>query len=56
MIKRGLKVTKVTPELEAEWRATAEGVYPKIRGTLVPADVFDKILSVIKEFRASSAK
>ncbi len=56
MEKRGLKVTKVTPEVEAEWRATAEAVYPKIRGTLVPADIFDRILSVIKEFRASRAK
>lgn len=52
MEQRGLKVTKVTPELEAEWRATAETVYPKIRGKLVPEDVFDETLRLIHEYRS----
>ena len=53
MEKRGLKVTKVTPEIEAEWRAVAEAVYPKIRGKLVPADIFDETLRLLAECRAA---
>lgn len=53
MEKRGLKVTKVTPEIEAEWRKAAEGVYPKIRGTLVPEDIFDQAIKLIEEYRAA---
>ena len=56
MEKRGLKVTKMTPELEAEWRTVAEGSYPKIRGKLVSEDVFDKALGLIKECRAAKGK
>jgi len=44
-------VTQATPEIEAEWRTTAEGVYPKIRGKIVPAEVFDEALRLIKEYR-----
>ena len=51
MEKRGLKVTKVTPEIENEWRTAAEAVYPKIRGKLVPEDVFDATLRLLKEYR-----
>lgn len=56
MEKRGLKVTRPTPELEAEWRATAEKAYPKIRGTLVPADVFDQTLAAIREYREKAGR
>ena len=56
MEKRGLKVTRVTPEIEAAWRAEAEAVYPKIRGKLVPADVFDEALRFIREYRANQGK
>ena len=53
MEKRGLKVTRVTPEIEAEWRAMGESVYPQVRGRVVPADVFDQALKFIKEYRAT---
>jgi TRAP-type C4-dicarboxylate transport system substrate-binding protein len=53
MAKRGLNVTRMTPELEAEWRRAAEEVYPRIRGKLVPADVFDEVLRFIREYRAA---
>lgn len=56
MVKRGLTVTKVTPEVEAEWRATAESVYPKVRGSLVPTDIFDETLKLIAEYRKANAK
>lgn len=55
MAKRGLTVTRMTPELETEWRATAEAVYPRIRGKLVPEDIFDMALRLIRECRAQPA-
>jgi TRAP-type C4-dicarboxylate transport system substrate-binding protein len=56
MVKRGLTVTTLTPEAESEWRATAELVYPKIRGGMVPADVFDEAQRLLKEYRQTEAK
>jgi TRAP-type C4-dicarboxylate transport system substrate-binding protein len=52
MKKRGLIVHAVTPEIEAEWRKMSEGVYPKIRGNLVPADVFDEVSKLLAEYRS----
>ena len=55
MQKRGLTVHHVTPEIEAEWRKWAEGVYPKIRGGLVPAEEFDEVERMLQEYRKSAA-
>ncbi len=52
MQKRGLNVIIPTPEVEAEWRAAAEAAYPRIRGRLVPADMFDEALRLVREYRA----
>jgi TRAP-type C4-dicarboxylate transport system substrate-binding protein len=54
MQKRGLTVHHVTPEIEAEWRKWAEGVYPKIRGGLVPAEEFDEVERMLREYRKSA--
>ena len=51
MQKRGLKVTQMTPAAEAEWRTLFDGVYPKIRGDLVPADIFDEVQRLLREYR-----
>jgi len=51
MQKRGLKTTQLTPAAEAEWRALFDGVYPKIRGSMVPADVFDEVQRLLREYR-----
>jgi TRAP-type C4-dicarboxylate transport system substrate-binding protein len=56
MVKRGLKVHTVTPEIEAEWRRTAEEVYPKIRGNMVPADMFDRVQKLLASYRAGKGK
>ena len=55
MHKRGLEVHHVTPEIEAEWRTMAEGIYPKIRGGMVPADEFDEVERLLREYRTSAA-
>jgi TRAP-type C4-dicarboxylate transport system substrate-binding protein len=52
MVKRGLVVHPVTPDVLAEWRKAAESAYPKIRGTLVPAEMFDEAVRLTREYRA----
>lgn len=52
MVKRGLKVTPVPPELEAQWMARTETFYPRIRGDVVPPDLFDEVMRLVKEYRA----
>jgi len=55
MKKRGLQVHTVPPDLEIEWRKYAESVYPKVRGSMVPADVFDRTINLVNEYRAQPA-
>jgi TRAP-type C4-dicarboxylate transport system substrate-binding protein len=56
MIKRGLIVNKLSPETEPEWRAAAEKVYPMIRGSLVPGEVFDEAMRLLKDYRQNGGK
>jgi len=53
MRKRGLKVHPLTPELEAEWDRVVEQAWPKIRGTVVPTDIFDEVMGDLKAYRAA---
>ena len=53
MKEKGLTVHSVTPQLEAEWRKVSESFYPKIRGKLVPEDIFAEVEKLVKEYRAS---
>lgn len=53
MKKRGLKVTTPTPEVEAVWRKTCENAYPSIRGSIVPAEMFDQVQKLLEEYRKS---
>jgi TRAP-type C4-dicarboxylate transport system substrate-binding protein len=55
MRKRGLTVHAASPEVEAAWRKVAEDVYPKIRGAIVPAEMFDEVIRLLQEFRKASA-
>jgi TRAP-type C4-dicarboxylate transport system substrate-binding protein len=54
MVKRGLVVQKVSPEVEAEWCAIIDKVQGQIRGKIVPADMFDEAQRLLKEYRALS--
>lgn len=56
MVLRGLKVHKPTAAIEAEWRSAAAAVWPKIRGSIVPAKFFDDVQRLLAEYRASSGK
>jgi TRAP-type C4-dicarboxylate transport system substrate-binding protein len=52
MQKRGLQVHKLTPAAAAAWQKVAENAYPKIRGSLVPADLFDEVQQLLADYRA----
>jgi TRAP-type C4-dicarboxylate transport system substrate-binding protein len=54
MVKRGLKVQPLTPEADAEWRAVIDKLTDRIRGKIVPADMFDEAQRALKEFRSTS--
>src|SRR5262245_16586865 len=50
--KWGVEVHPVSPQIDQEWRTFAEGIYPRIRGTMVPADMFDRTKQLVDEYRA----
>jgi TRAP-type C4-dicarboxylate transport system substrate-binding protein len=56
MRRRGLTVVPLTPAAEAEWRTLCEGLYPQVRGRIVPADIFDEVVRMLAEYRASRAR
>ena len=56
MKKRGLIVHDVTPEVEAQFRVVAEKLYPDFRGRIVPADIFDEVVRLVREGRAAGGK
>ena len=51
MKKRGMEVHVATAAEEAEWRKIAEGVYPTVRGGIVPADMFDRVQQLLAQYR-----
>lgn len=53
MKKRGLIVHTPTPQIVAAWHAFAEQIYPRIRGDIVPAELFDRVRMHLAEFRAA---
>jgi TRAP-type C4-dicarboxylate transport system substrate-binding protein len=51
MQKRGLVVVPVDAKAESLWRATAEGVYDRMRGKIIPAEAFDEARRLLGDFR-----
>ena len=39
-----------------EWDALAASLYPRIRGSMVPADTFDEVVAHLKAYRGSVGK
>jgi TRAP-type transport system periplasmic protein len=56
MKKRGLTVNTPNAAQMKEWNDLAESLYPRIRGTMVPAETFDEVMAHLKTFRAGQAK
>src|SRR5579864_7769553 len=55
MRKRGLQVHTAPPEAQSEWQQLVSAAWPRIRGGMVPADVFDLVQRTLAEFRAGRA-
>ena len=56
MQKRRLQVVQVDAETLADWRKQAEGVYPKLRGSMISANLFDEVQRLRDEYRAGKAR
>ncbi|MEI7785466.1 MAG: TRAP transporter substrate-binding protein DctP [Betaproteobacteria bacterium] len=56
MQKRGLIVSTPNAEQMREWNELAEKLYPRIRGTMVPAQTFDEVMGHLKAYRSGKAK
>ena len=56
MKKRGLVVNHPSPEQMREWDELANKLYPRIRGTMVPAETFDEVFMYLKAYRAGKGK
>lgn len=50
----GLQVHSVPPEAFAEWERDISATYSVIRGGLVPEDMFDEVMRLRDEYRASN--
>jgi TRAP-type C4-dicarboxylate transport system substrate-binding protein len=46
-----LEITTLDPAALAEWRKQAEAVYPKMKGKMVPADLFEEVQRLRDEYR-----
>jgi TRAP-type C4-dicarboxylate transport system substrate-binding protein len=51
MRKRGLNVVPVDANTRKLWLETAEGLYPEIRGKIVPAEAFDEAMKYRDAYR-----
>jgi hypothetical protein len=51
-----LNVIRVDAAVTAEWRKDVESVYPKIRGKIVPDDLFDEVKRLRDEYRGQHPK
>jgi len=56
MKKRGLNVVPVDARARALWLETAQSLYPRIRGKIVPAEAFDMALRFRDEYRKQTDK
>lgn len=48
---RGLKVMTPTPEIERAWQDLARKAWPRVRGGMVPAEMFDRVEQLLAEYR-----
>jgi len=51
----GLQTHEVDSELQGRWQNIANDAYPIIRDGTVPADIFDDVLVLLKNYRAQRA-
>lgn len=54
MQRRGLTVIDLEPSVKELWRTEARKAYPKLRGTIIPEDIFDMTIKVLDELQSTS--
>lgn len=52
MKQRGLEVVEVDEATQAQWEKLVEDAYPRIRGSVIPADAFDEAQRHLREYRS----
>jgi TRAP-type C4-dicarboxylate transport system substrate-binding protein len=52
MVRNGLKIHKVPPDVQARWRKMVEDIHPRVRGGIMPAEAFDAVKKYRDEYRA----
>ncbi len=55
MQERGLIVHQPTPEVEQQWQDLIQTVWPKIRGSMVPAETFDRVVQLLTDYRRKNS-
>jgi TRAP-type C4-dicarboxylate transport system substrate-binding protein len=55
MRQRGLQVHTLSPEARGEWERLVRDIHPKLRGTKVPAEIFDDVMSEVAVFAATAS-
>jgi TRAP-type C4-dicarboxylate transport system substrate-binding protein len=53
MQEKGLQIHSVPPELQDDWQQLADSFYPKLRGMVIPPEIFDAVLQHLADFRRS---
>ncbi len=56
MSQHGLKIHAASPEVRAAWKRSAESAWPKIRGTIVPAPMFDEVQRLRDAYRQAATQ
>jgi TRAP-type transport system periplasmic protein len=56
MKKRGLIVNHPSPAQMREWDELGATLYQRIRGTMVPAEIFDEVMLHLKNYRSGKSK
>ena len=51
MQERGLEVHRPTPLAEQEWERLVKSVWPRIRGSMVPQETFDRVHELLADYR-----
>ncbi len=55
MQQRGLDVVEVDAATQAVWEKLVQDAYPRIRGSVIPADAFDEARRHLEDYRSSGA-
>lgn len=55
MRKRGLIVNRPDAAQLQEWQQLAQQLYPRIRGSMVPAETFDELMAHLQAYRSGKA-